>query len=63
MPPRTNEQRPAPRVEVAFAQRERLLDAQPGSREHDDQRPQASAVAITLDEVASGAHVSIAPLE
>jgi len=48
---------------VAFAQRERLLDAQPGSREHDDQRPQASAVAITLDEVASGAHVSIAPLE
>ena len=32
-----HEQRPAPRVEVALAERERLLDAQPAAPEHDDQ--------------------------
>jgi hypothetical protein len=41
-----------PRIEVSLAQRERLLDAQPGAPEHDDQRAQASAVAI----VGSSAH-------
>jgi len=41
-----HEQRPPPRIEVALAQRERLLNAQPAAPEHDDQRPQASAVAI-----------------
>src|SRR3982751_434312 len=46
------EQRPPPRIEVALAQRERLLDTEPGAPEHDDQRPQASAVAI----VGSSAH-------
>ena len=35
-----HQQRPAPRVEVALAERERLLDAQPAAPEHDDQRPQ-----------------------
>ncbi len=44
--------RPAARIEVALANRERLLDAQPGAPEHDDQRPQAGAVAI----VGSSAH-------
>jgi hypothetical protein len=44
--PVAHEQRPAPRIEVALAQRERLLDTEPGAPEHDDQRPQASAVAI-----------------
>jgi hypothetical protein len=33
-------------MEVALAQRERLLDTEPGAPEHDDQRPQARAVAI-----------------
>jgi hypothetical protein len=47
-----HEQRPPPCIEVALAQRERLLDAEPGAPEHDDQRPQASAVAI----VGSSAH-------
>ena len=47
-----HEQRPPPRIEVALAQRERLLDTEPGAPEHDDQRPQASAVAI----VGSSAH-------
>ena len=32
-----HEQRPALRVEVTFAQGKRLLDAQPGAPEHDDQ--------------------------
>jgi hypothetical protein len=41
-----HEQRTSPRVEVALAQRERLLDAQPAAPEHDDQRPKAGAVAI-----------------
>jgi hypothetical protein len=47
-----HEQRPPPRIEVALAQCERLLDAQPAAPEHDDQRPQASTVAI----VGSSAH-------
>ena len=37
---------PALRIEVALAQRERLLDAQPAAPEHDDERPQASAVPV-----------------
>ena len=41
-----HEQRPAPGVEVAFAERERFLDAQPAAPEHDDQGAQASAVAV-----------------
>src|SRR4051794_37626009 len=41
-----HEQRPAPRVKVALAEREGLLDAQPAAPEHGDQGPQAGAVAI-----------------
>src|SRR5215212_9576832 len=47
-----HEQRPPPQVEVALARRERFLDAEPGAPEHDDHRPQATAVAI----VGSSAH-------
>src|SRR5215212_1156274 len=47
-----HEQRPPPRIEVALAQRERLLDAQPGAAEHDDECAQPSAVAI----IGSSAH-------
>jgi hypothetical protein len=47
-----HEQRLPRRIEVALAKRERLLDAEPGAPEHDDQRSQASAVAI----VGSPAH-------
>ena len=36
-----HEQRAAPRIEVVFAERERLLDAQASAPEHDDQRAQA----------------------
>jgi hypothetical protein len=32
-----HEQRPTPRVKVALAESERLLDAQPAAPEHDDQ--------------------------
>src|SRR4051812_12834436 len=41
-----HEQRPAPRVKVALAEREALLDAQPTAPENGDQGPQAGAVAI-----------------
>jgi hypothetical protein len=41
-----HEQRPARRIEVTLAQHEHLLNAQPAAPEHDDQGPQASAVAI-----------------
>ena len=47
-----HEQRPPWRIEVVLAKRDRLLDAEPGAPKHDDQRPQASAVAI----VGSAAH-------
>jgi hypothetical protein len=33
-------------VEVAFAERERFLDAQPATPEHDDQRSQPEAMSI-----------------
>jgi hypothetical protein len=41
-----HEQRAAPRIEVALAQSQRLLYAQPAAPQHDDQRPQPSAVTI-----------------
>jgi hypothetical protein len=41
-----HEQRSAPRIEVALAQGERLLDAQSAAPQHDDQGTEASAVAI-----------------
>ena len=47
-----HQQRPAPRVEVALAERQRLLHSQPPAPEHDDQRAQPEAVAI----VAGPAH-------
>jgi hypothetical protein len=47
-----DEQRAAATVEVCLAERESLVDSQPGSLEHDDQRPQAMAVCS----LAGGAH-------
>jgi hypothetical protein len=41
-----HEQGSPPRIEVALAQCECLLDAQSAAPEHDDQRPQPRAVAI-----------------
>jgi hypothetical protein len=39
-------QRPARGVQVALAERERFLDAQPAAPEHDDQRAQPEAMAV-----------------
>ena len=39
-------QRPAAGIEVALAERERLLDAQPAAPEHDDQRAQPEAMSV-----------------
>jgi hypothetical protein len=33
----THEQRAAPVIEIAFGERQRFLNAQPGAPEHDDQ--------------------------
>src|SRR6187551_2625622 len=41
-----NQDRSAPRVEVVLAQRERLLDAQPGAPKHDDHPAQPPPVAV-----------------
>jgi hypothetical protein len=41
-----HEQRAAPWVEVALAERERLLDAQGAAPEHDDQGAHSPAVAV-----------------
>jgi hypothetical protein len=41
-----DEQRSSPCVEVAFGERERFLDAQPGAPQHDDDRAQPPAVAV-----------------
>ncbi len=44
-----HEQRAAPRIEVALAAvSEPLLEAHPGAPEHEDERPQASAVALIV---------------
>src|SRR5919199_2635868 len=47
-----HEQRSATRVEVGLGERERLVDAQPGAPEHDDQPAQSAA----MDAVPGGAH-------
>jgi hypothetical protein len=47
-----DEQRSAARVEVGLGERERLVDAQAGAPEHDDQAAQPAAV----DAVAGTAH-------
>ena len=47
-----HQQRSAARVQVGFGQRERLMDAQAGAPEHDDQPAQPAA----MDAVAGGAH-------
>src|SRR5919201_1400863 len=47
-----HQQRPAARVEVGLGERERLVDAQAGAPEHDDQAAQSAA----MDAVAGGAH-------
>jgi hypothetical protein len=41
-----NQDRSAPRVEVVLGERERLLDAQPGTPQHNDHRPQPPAVTV-----------------
>jgi hypothetical protein len=46
---RNAQQRPALRVEVTFAQGKRLLDAQPGAPEHDDQAAWPPAAALVGD--------------
>jgi hypothetical protein len=43
----THQQRPTPLVEVVLGERERLLDAQPGTPQHQDHRSQARAVTKT----------------
>jgi hypothetical protein len=47
-----DEHRSTAAVEVRLAERERLMDAQPGSPEHDNERTQATAVCC----VAGGSH-------
>jgi hypothetical protein len=42
----THQQRPPPRVQVAFGQRERLLDAKAAAPEHHDQRAQPPAMSV-----------------
>jgi hypothetical protein len=39
-----HEHRAAARIEVALAERERFVDAQPGAPQHDNERPQAVGV-------------------
>jgi hypothetical protein len=39
-----DKQRPAPRIQVGLGERERLVDAQPGAPQHDDQAAQPAAV-------------------
>src|SRR5215218_5223097 len=41
-----NQNRSAPRVKVVLGERERLLDAQPGTPQHDDHRAQPPAVTV-----------------
>jgi hypothetical protein len=41
-----HQQRPAARVEVVLSERERLLDAQPGTPQHDDHRSQPPTVTV-----------------
>jgi hypothetical protein len=41
-----HEQRPTPRIEVALAERERVLNAQPAAPQHDDQCSQPEAMPI-----------------
>jgi len=50
--PRRTQQRAATRIQVGLGERERLVDAQPGPPEHDDEAAQAPPV----DAVARAAH-------